>query len=84
MFPPTWIHWDEIDNTRTRTYLYDGSNVPLPAEYYCIECPYDYDDCGLDFVDDYAWMGFLKIYYDAKWVINNSGNGNQDPKNGGA
>lgn len=78
-FPPTWIHWEEIDNARPRTYLYDGSNVPLPAEYYCIECPYDYDDCGLDFVDDYAWMDFLAVYYDSRWVINNSGNGNQNP-----
>lgn len=74
-FPPTAIHWDEFDQTRTRTYLYDGSNTPLPAEYYCVDYPYDYDACGLDFVDgDYnSWMSFFEIYYDSRWIINNSG-----------
>ncbi|UCE45367.1 MAG: hypothetical protein JSU93_00250 [Methanobacteriota archaeon] len=68
-FPPTWVQWESLDNTRTRTYLYDGSNVELPAEYYCIDCPFDYNDIDLDFVATTAWMDYFASYYDSRWTI---------------
>jgi hypothetical protein len=68
-FPPTWTLWESLDYTRSRTYLYDGSNVDLPAEYYCVDCPFEYDDIDLDFVDDTPWMAFFDLYYDSRWVI---------------
>lgn len=68
-FPPTWVQWDSLDCTRTRTYLYDGSNVDLPAEYYCVDCPFDYNDINLDFVDETSWMDFFELYYDSRWTI---------------
>ena len=68
-FPPTWLQWDSFDYTRTRTYLYDGSLVPLPAEYYCVDCPFDYNDIDLDLVEDTQWMDFLAMHYDSRWSI---------------
>jgi len=69
-FPPTWTQWDALDSwSRTRTYLYDGSQIPVPSEYYCIDCPYDYNDCGLDLVQDSDWMEFLEIYYQSQYLI---------------
>ena len=68
-FPPTWLQWDTFDYTRTRTYLYDGSNVPLPAEYYCVDCPLDYNEINLAFVKDTMWMDFLALHYDARWTV---------------
>ena len=68
-FPPTPTQWESLDYTRERTYLYDGSLVELPAEYYCIDCPIDYDELGLDFVSDTPWMDFFELYYDSRWVI---------------
>ena len=68
-FPPSWVQWEALDYTRTRTYLYDGANVELPAEYYCVDCPFDYNDIDLDFVDDTVWMDFFDLYYDARWTI---------------
>jgi hypothetical protein len=68
-FPPSWVQWESLDYTRTRTYLYDGANVQLPAEYYCVDCPFDYNDIDLDFVEDTLWMDFFDLYYDARWTI---------------
>ena len=68
-FPPTWVQWEALDYTRTRTYLYDGANVELPAAYYCVDCPFDYSDIDLDFVEDTMWMDFFDLYYDARWTI---------------
>ncbi len=68
-FPPTSVQWESLDYVRTRTYLYDGANVELPAEYYCVDCPFDYADIALDFVEDTKWMAFFDLYYDARWTI---------------
>ncbi|MCJ2533230.1 MAG: clostripain-related cysteine peptidase [Candidatus Thermoplasmatota archaeon] len=68
-FPPSWVQWESLDYTRTRTYLYDGANVELPAEYYCVDCPFDYNNIDLDFVEDTMWMDFFDLYYDARWTI---------------
>lgn len=81
-FPPTWLHWDTLDMTRERTYLYDGSNVPLPSEYYCVDCPYDYRECGLDLVADTSWIPFFEIYYESRWLLYNSGMGESAPRSG--
>lgn len=86
-FPPTWLHWDDFvaDDARARSYLYDGysSNgaaIPLPAEYYCIDCPagYGYNEIGLAFVLDSMWMDFLEVYYDSRWLLVTDP-GNLDP-----
>ena len=68
-FPPSWVQWESLDNSRSRTYLYDGSNVDLPAEYYCVDCPLDYASIDLDFVADTLWMDFFGLYYDSRWTI---------------
>ncbi len=68
-FPPSWLQWEALDLTRTRTYLYDGASVQLPAEYYCVDCPFDYNSIELDLVYDTAWMDFFMAYYDSRWVI---------------
>ena len=69
-FPPTWLQWDDFDYTRTRTYLYDGAAVEtLPAEYYCVDCPFDYNNIDLDFVDATSWMDFLTMHYESRWSI---------------
>lgn len=68
-FPPSWVQWESLDYTRTRTYLYDGANVELPSEYYCVDCPFDYVNMDLDFVEDTMWMDFFDLYYDARWTI---------------
>lgn len=78
-FPPSWTQWEYLNYTRERTYLYDGSKVPLPAEYYCIDCPFDYDECGLDLVESTNWMAFFEVYYDSRWLIYSSGQGNTNP-----
>lgn len=72
-FPPTWLQWDTFDYMRTRTYLYDGSNVELPAEYYCVDCPFDYNSIKLDFVEYTMWMDFIAAHYDSRWTIYGSG-----------
>jgi hypothetical protein len=91
-FPPTWLHWDDLDMTRTRTYAYDGSLIDLPREYYCVDCPLNYSEAGLDFLSDYVgpsieesqhtelWIQFFDVYYDALWLEYNSGEGQPKPR----
>jgi hypothetical protein len=79
-FPPTWLQWETLDMTRERTYEYAGSNVELPAEYYCVDCPYNYSECGLDMVEDTSWIEFFGIYYEARWLLYNSGMGESAPR----
>jgi hypothetical protein len=87
-FPPTWLQWDEDDVwsllfTKEMTYTYSGIGVWLgtevevlmPAEYYCIDCPWDYEEIGLDFTSETVWMDFFGVYYDSRWLIYGSGTG---------
>ncbi len=68
-FPPSWTQWDRLDYSRDRVYYYNGSLITLPAEVYCIDCPYYYGDVGLDMVEDTLWMTWFGLYYDSKWTI---------------
>jgi hypothetical protein len=68
-FPPSWTQWDRLDYSRERTYFYNGSRIVLPAEVYCVDCPFFYGDVGLDLVEDTLWMDFFGLYYDSKWTI---------------
>ncbi len=93
-FPQNWLHWEDLDMTRTRTYAYDGfgARVDIPREYYCVDCPLNYSECGLDFITDYAaaaieesihvelWIQFYDIYYDARWLIYSSDTGQDKPQ----
>jgi len=86
-FPPSWLQWDIDDSwsdlfNKPMTYAYwgveiaDGSQtevVYLPAEYYCIDCPTQYNETGLDFTSDTVWMDFFEVYYDSRWLIYGSG-----------
>ena len=68
-FPPSWTQWDKLEYSRERTYFYNGSRIELPAEVYCVDCPFYYGDIGLDLVEDTLWMEFFGLYYDSKWTI---------------
>jgi len=82
-FPPSWLQWDEDDAwsdlfNKPMTYAYYGIGVWLgtgeevilmPAEYYCIDCPWSYEEIGLDFTSDTLWMDFFGVYYDSRWLI---------------
>jgi len=68
-FPPSWTQWDLLDYSREREYTYDGSRIVLPAETFCVDCPYHYGDAGLDLVEDSLWMTWFGLYYDSKWTI---------------
>jgi hypothetical protein len=95
-FPQNWLHWEDLDMTRSRTYAYDGfgARVDIPREYYCVDCPLNYSECGLDFIADYAavaieesihmelWIQFYDIYYDARWLIYSSDTGQDKPQTG--
>lgn len=95
-FPQNWLHWEDLDMTRTRSYAYDGfgSKVDIPREYYCVDCPLNYSECGFDFISDYAalateksphmelWIQFYDIYYDARWLLYSSGSGQSKPQTG--
>lgn len=95
-FPQNWLHWEDLDMTRTRTYAYDGmgSWVDIPREYYCVDCPLNYSEVGLDFLSDYEalsieesphtelWIQFYDIYYDARWLLYSSDSGESKPMTG--
>ena len=95
-FPQNWLHWEDLDMTRTRSYAYDGfgSRVDIPREYYCVDCPLNYSECGFDFISDYAalatdksphmelWIQFYDIYYDARWLLYSSDTGQDKPQTG--
>ena len=95
-FPQNWLHWEDLDMTRTRSYAYDGmgSWVDVPREYYCVDCPLNYSEVGLDFLSDYAslsieesphtelWIQFYDIYYDARWLLYSSDSGESKPMTG--
>ncbi len=96
-FPPTWLHWEDLDMTRTRSYAYDGmgSWIDIPREYYCVDCPLNYSAAGLDFLSDFLvpgfaesphdelWIQFYDIYYDAWWLEMNADNvGATKPRGG--
>ena len=68
-FPPSWTQWDILDYSREREYYYNGSKIELPAEVFCVDCPYHYSDVQLDLVEDTLWMTWFGIYYDSKWTI---------------
>lgn len=68
-FPPSWTQWDLLDYSRTREYYYNGSLIELPRELFCVDCPFEYWDAGLDLVEDTLWMEWFKLYYDSKWTI---------------
>jgi len=81
-FPPSWLQWDEDDAwsdlfNKPMTYAYYGIGVWLgtgevilmPAEYYCIDCPWSYEEIGLDFTSETVWMDFFGVYYDSRWLI---------------
>jgi hypothetical protein len=87
-FPPSWLQWDEDDAwsdlfNKPMTYAYNGIGVWLgtdevilmPAEYYCIDCPWSYEEIGLDFTSDTLWMDFFGVYYDSRWLIYGSDTG---------
>lgn len=92
-FPQNWLHWEDLDMTRTRSYAYDGmgSWVDVPREYYCVDCPLNYSEVGLDFLKDYSafeieesphtelWIQFFDIYYDARWLLYSSDSGETKP-----
>ena len=90
-FPPSWLQWDEDDVwtllfTKEMTYTYSGIGVWLgvdeqilmPAEYYCIDCPWSYEEIGLDFTKDTSWMDFFGVYYDSRWLIYGGDTGSRD------
>jgi hypothetical protein len=95
-FPQNWLHWEDLDMTRTRSYAYDGlgSNVDIPEEYYCVDCPLNYSECGFDFITDYAaistdksphtelWIQFYGFYYEARWLLYSSVTGQDKPQTG--
>ncbi len=96
-FPPTWLQWEDLDMTRSRTYAYDGmgSWVDIPREYYCVDCPLNYSEVGLDFLSDFLepdfaesehdelWIQFYDVYYDAWWLENNADDVGADKPKGG-
>lgn len=79
-FPPSWLQWDADDEwsdlfNKPMTYAYYGigvwigTEVLMPADYYCIDCPDMYQNIGLDFTADTTWMDFFAEYYDSRWSI---------------
>lgn len=94
-FPQNWQHWDDLENvSRDIVYGYDeyGALIDIPREYYCIDCPVNYSKAGLGFVADYPgldieetpltelWMQFYDIYYDSRWILYCSGEGQPKPQ----